>query len=131
MNFRIDRLVDRLESRTSLIGERKACKAEAARPAFWCCCNACATSVAAMDRPDQWKRPAWAPIAATFSAAGLEQEDKRLRAEDRRLRAAPVAQDLVPSPAEEQLATDARRAKIERASEKARRMSRRFRRGER
>jgi hypothetical protein len=73
-----------------------------------------------MDRRDQWTRPVWAPIAATFSAAGLEQEDKRLRA-------APVAQDLAPSPVEEQLAADARRAKIERASEKARRMSRRFR----
>jgi len=73
-----------------------------------------------MDRRDQWTRP-----AATFSVAGLEEEDKRLRAEDKRFRAAPVARDLVPSPVEEQLATDARRAKIERASEKARRMSRR------
>ena len=87
----------------------------------------CATYVAAMDRRDQWTRPSWAPIAATFSAAGLEEEDKRLRAEDKRFRAAPVDQDLAPSPVEEQLATDARRAKIERASEKARRMSRRFR----
>jgi hypothetical protein len=74
---------------------------------------------------DQWTRPAWAPIAATFSAAGLEEEDKRLRAEDKR--AAFVVQGLVLSPFEEQLATDARRAKIERAWEKARRMSRRFR----
>ena len=81
-----------------------------------------------MDKRDQWTRPASARIAAaTFSAAGLEEEDKRLRAENKRLRAAPVAQGLVPSPVEEQLAADARRAKIERASEKARRMSRRFR----
>jgi hypothetical protein len=41
--------------------------------------------------------------------------------------AALVAQGLVLSPVEEQLAADARRAKTERASEKARRMSRRFR----
>jgi hypothetical protein len=81
-----------------------------------------------MEKRDQWTRPACAPIAAAaFSVAGLEQEDQRLRAEDRRLRAAPVAQNLAPSPVEEQLATDARRAKSERASEKARRMSRRFR----
>jgi hypothetical protein len=81
-----------------------------------------------MDRRDQWTRPASARIATTtFSAAGLEEEDKRLCAETKRLRAAPVAQDLTPSPVEQQLATDARRAKIERASEKARRMSRRFR----
>ena len=65
--------------------------------------------------------------AVTFSVAGLEVEDRRLRAENKRLRAAPVAHDLVPSPVEEQLAADARRAKIERASEKARRMSPRFR----
>jgi hypothetical protein len=82
----------------------------------------CVKCVAAMDKRDQWTRPASARIAAaTFSAAGLEEEDKRLRAEDKRFRAAPVAQ--APSPVEEQLATDARRAKIERASEKARRMS--------
>ena len=84
--------------------------------------------VAAMDRRDQWTRPAGAPIAAAaFSVARLEEENKRLRAEDKRLRAAPVAQDLAPSPVEEQLAADARRAKIERASERARRISRRFR----
>jgi hypothetical protein len=81
-----------------------------------------------MDRRDQWTRPARALIAAaTFSVAGLEEEDKRLRAENKLFRAAPVAQDLAPSPLEEQLAADARCAKIERASEKARRMSRRFR----
>jgi hypothetical protein len=81
-----------------------------------------------MDRRDQWTRPECAPIAAgTFSAAGLEEEDTRLRAENKRFRAAPVAQGLVPSSVEEQLAADARRAKIERASEKARRMIRRFR----
>jgi hypothetical protein len=81
-----------------------------------------------MDKRVQWTRPASARIAAAaFSAAGLEEEDKRLCAENRRLRAAPVVQDLVPSPVEEQLATDARRAKIEWASEKAWRISRRFR----
>ena len=80
-----------------------------------------------MDRRDQRTRPEWAPIAATFSAAGLEEEDRRIRAEDKRFRAAPVAQGLAPSPVEQQLAADARRAKIERASEKTRRMSRRFR----
>jgi hypothetical protein len=81
-----------------------------------------------MDKRDQWTRPASARIAAAaFSAAGLEEEDKRLCAETKRLRAAPVAQDLVPSAVEERLAADARRAKIERASEKARRVSRRFR----
>ena len=81
-----------------------------------------------MDKRDQWTRPASARIAAAaFSAAELEEEDKRLCAEKKRLRAAPVAQDLVPSPVEEQLAADARRAKIERASEKARRISRPFR----
>ena len=57
----------------------------------------------------------------------LEEEYKRLRAEKTRFCAALVAQGLVLSPFEEQLAADARRAKIERASEKARRMSRRFR----
>jgi hypothetical protein len=81
-----------------------------------------------MDKRDQWTRPASARIAATtFSVAGLEEEDKRLRAENKRFRAAPVAQGLVPSPVEEQLAADARLAKIERASEKARRICRRFR----
>ncbi len=81
-----------------------------------------------MDRRDQWTRPACARIAAaTFSVAGLEEEYKRLRAEKKWFCAALVAQGLVLSPFEEQLAPDARRAKIERASEKARRMSRRFR----